>query len=390
GKLDVAPLISHRFDIRDAEQAYELINTGKEPYLGILLKYPEVERQPQRRIELRTSPRAGKVGVGAIGAGNFARMVLLPAIRETSDLRPRVLASAGGLSARHTGEQLGFESVTTDEKEVIADKGVDAVFIITRHDQHAQQVLATLDAGKHCFVEKPLALTVDELTKIDAALRDTAKPPLLMVGFNRRFSDAATSVREHFSSVSRPLTVSIRFNAGEIPGDHWVQHSEEGGGRIIGEACHAIDLAAYLTGSPPVRVFAESVGGPDRPDVSDDQSFITLRHQNGSVSSIAYLAGGDRALPKERVEVFGGGRAAIIDDFRKVTLANSGKVKTVKTSGKGHKQEVAAFATAIQRGRPAPIDWDDLYRVSLASILAVRSLREGIPFEVPGPGEAPE
>ena len=386
GKLDVSPLISHRFDIAEAERAYGLIESGSEPYLGIVLRYPEIEAPTQRRIVLRPARSSGLVGVGCLGAGNFARMVLLPAIRKTGTFTPRVLCSAGGLSAAHSGDQLGFEAATTDEREVIDDPRVQTVFVITRHDQHARQVLATLEAGKHCFVEKPLALTVEELTEIDTALRKAGeRPPLLMVGFNRRFSAAAQEVRKCFASVRAPLTVSLRFNAGEIPPEHWVQDEGEGGGRIIGEACHAIDLATYLTGSPPVRVFAESIGGPNAPAVTDDQCFITLRHANGSVSSVAYLAGGDRALPKERIEVFGGGRGAIIDDFRSVTTAVSGKTQTIKVSGKGHVEEVQAFAKALRTGGEAPISWDELYRVSLAAILAVRSLREGVPFEVPGP-----
>jgi predicted dehydrogenase len=390
GRLDVSALISHRFDIGEAHKAYELIESGREPYLGIVLRYPEIEAPTERRIVLRPARATGLLGVGCIGAGNFARMVLLPAIRKTGTFTPRVLCSAGGLSAAHTGEQLGFEAATTDEREVVDDPRVQAVFVITRHDQHARQVLATLTAGKHCFVEKPLALTIDELMQIDAALREAGeRPPLLMVGFNRRFSTAAKEVRAFFSSMRAPLTMSFRFNAGEIPPEHWVQDEGEGGGRIIGEACHAIDLATYLTGSPPVRVFAESIGGPDTPAVTDDQCFITLRHANGSVSSIAYLAGGDRALPKERVEVFGGGRGAIIDDFRSVTTAVGGKLHTMKVSGKGHVEEIQAFARALRTGSEAPISWDHLYRVSLASILAVRSLREGVPFDVPGPGRMP-
>lgn len=387
GRLDVSLLVSHRFPIVEAEKAYALIDGGKEPYLGILLEYPEVEGVPRRRIELRSKRHDGHLGVGCIGAGSFARTVLLPAIRRAKELRPRLLCSAGGLHARKAGEEFGFDAVTSDEAEVIADPKVQTVFIITRHDQHARQTLAAIEARKHVFVEKPLALTVEELVDIDRALAKAGnEAPLVMVGFNRRFSEAATTVRRFFETMRAPLTASVRFNAGEIPLEHWVQDDEEGGGRIIGEACHAIDLVTYLTGSPPVRVFAESIGGPNAPAITDDQCFITLRHENGSVSSVAYLAGGDRALPKERVEVFGGGRAAFIEDFRTITMAARGQVRTEKTSGKGHDEEVAAFARALAQGGAPPISWDELYRVSLAAILAVRSLREGIPFDVPGPG----
>jgi predicted dehydrogenase len=206
-----------------------------------------------------------------------------------------------------------------------------------------------------------------------------------MVGFNRRYSPAAREVRKFFGPVASPLTVSIRMNAGAIPADHWTQSEEEGGGRIIGEACHAIDLATYLTGSRPVRVFAESIGGPSAPKITEDQCFITLRHANGSISSIGYLAGGDRSYGKERVEVLGGGRLAVLEDFRELTTAVNVKAKTDKRwqQDKGHRAEIEAFAEALVKGRPSPIPWEEIRSVSLASILAVRSLREGVPFEIP-------
>jgi len=181
-----------------------------------------------------------------------------------------------------------------------------------------------------------------------------------------------------------PLTVSVRFNAGAIPADHWIQDEATGGGRIIGEACHAIDLATFLVGSVPVRVFAESIGGPAAPEVTDDQCFITLRHADGSITSVAYLAGGDRACPKERIEVIGGGRVAVIDDFTRIESYVGGR-RTTKRYGeqdKGFRAEIDAFALAVTRGGEAPIPWAELRAVSLASILAVRSLREGVPFEI--------
>jgi predicted dehydrogenase/threonine dehydrogenase-like Zn-dependent dehydrogenase len=386
GRLDLSPLITHRFPIADAEAAYRLIETRSEPYVAMVLEYPTPEARPvDSRIELRAAPGNGKVGIGCLGAGNFARMVLLPAIQKTGTLQPRILCSASGLTAVHSGQKLGFEAATADENELFRDAGVRAVFILTRHDQHARQVVKGLRAGKHVFVEKPLALTVEELEEIESALEAASdSKPLLMVGFNRRFSPAAVRVKEFFAAVHGPLTVSIRFNAGAIPADHWTQDEIVGGGRIIGEACHAIDLATFLTGSLPVRVFAESIGGPNAPTITDDQCFITLRHANGSVSNIAYLAGGDKAFPKERVEVLGGGRLAVIDDFGKITTSSGGKTKKVRSwqQNKGHREEVAAFAKALAEGGPCPISWRELYAVSLASILAVRSIREDVPLEI--------
>jgi predicted dehydrogenase/threonine dehydrogenase-like Zn-dependent dehydrogenase len=387
GQLDPSPLISHRFRIENAEHAYKLIEAGTEPYLGILLEYPEVDPvSPVQRLDLKAKAPQEVIGVGCLGAGNFARTTLLPALRRQKALHLRILCSAGGLSAAHSGKKLGFDTVTADEDEVFQDPNVNVVFVITRHDQHARQVLKGLRAKKHVFVEKPLALKIEEIAEIEAAIlaaQDSA--PLVMVGFNRRFSPPARVVKEFFKDAGEPLTVSIRFNAGEIPPDHWTQDELEGGGRIIGEACHAIDLATFLVGSPPVRVFAESIGGLQAPRITDDQCFITLRHADGSISSVAYLAGGDKAFPKERVEVFGGGRIAVIDDFRKVTTSVAGRMK--KTSAwqqdKGHRAEISAFAKVLAEGGNSPIPWEELRAVSLASILAVRSIREGVPLEIP-------
>lgn len=399
GDLNVTSLITHRFQLDQAEEAYRLVETGSEPYIGVLLQYSErnLER-PERRIELRSEAPSGPTGVGCIGAGNFAKAVLIPLVREIRELDLRILCSAGGLSAAEAGERFGFSLATTDEDQVFSDPKVDMVVLATRHNLHASQVMKGLRAGKHVFVEKPLALRVEEIVGIEKELEQAQRGgsgPLLMVGFNRRFSPAARIVRDFLQNRSSPLTLSFRFNAGAIPADHWVQDPEVGGGRIIGEACHAIDLVTFLTGSPPVRVFAESIGGPKSSELTDDQSFMTLRHADGSVSSIGYLAGGDRAFPKERVEVFGDGRVAVIEDFREVITVAKGKVRRRRKlqQDKGHRGELLAFARAIRDGGTSPIDWEDLRSVALAAILAVRSLREGVPFEVPRRArstEAPE
>ncbi|MEZ6100095.1 MAG: bi-domain-containing oxidoreductase [Pirellulaceae bacterium] len=390
GKLDVGPLITHRFEIEQAEQAYELIERGTESYLGIVVRYPELSRrQDDRVLHVRTSRDSNRSGLhvcGIIGAGNFARMVMLPIIRNAKALRLKRICSAHGVTAAHAAKSFGIEQACSSEREILDDPDIGTVFSFTRHDQHANQVIESIRNGKNIFVEKPLCLRVEELVEIEAArgeLGDSA--PLVMVGFNRRFSPAAYSVRQFFMQMLEPMTVSIRFNAGEIPADHWTQHDLEGGGRIIGEACHAIDLATYLTGSLPVRVFAESVSIRDPGRVSDDQCFITLRHANGSVSSIGYLAGGDKAFPKERVEVFGGGRVAVIDDFRSVTTCVSGRMKTQKMRrDKGHAQEIAAWVAALSGKTTSPIPWHEIRAVTWASILAIRSLREGIPCDIPG------
>lgn len=390
GGLDVAPLVSHRFPIERAEAAYELIEQGSEPYLGILLQYPEAP-PTLNTVQLRATSRpvSGNIGVGILGAGNFARAVLLPTLKKTGGFHLRILCSAKGLSASHAGNKYGFDTITTDAEAVFADPEVKLVFILTRHDQHAAATIKALQAGKNVFVEKPLALAVEELQEIESALRAATSlrdgvPHLLMVGFNRRFSPAARMVKQFFANCQDALTISIRFNAGKVAADNWTQDEEIGGGRIIGEACHAIDLAVFLAGAPPARVYAEAVSGSHASVLTQDQAFITLAHTNGNISSIAYLAGGDKAFPKERIEVIGGGRVAVIDDFKIVTTCKCGRLKTNRLGAqdKGHFAEIAELARVLTMGGPAPIPWEDLRGVTMASILAVRSIREAMPFDL--------
>jgi predicted dehydrogenase/threonine dehydrogenase-like Zn-dependent dehydrogenase len=389
GALDVSPLITHRFSIDKAQDAYALITEAREPYLGILLEYPGASEEKARaanasKLVISSPVSGGKVGLGVVGAGNFARMVLLPAALKSGSMRPVAICSGGGLSAGTTREKHGFETAVENEEAVFAHPGVSAVIIATRHDLHGSQVLQGMAAKKAVFVEKPLCLTVEELASIDSMVTGEGEHPPLMVGFNRRFSPAAESLKTFFSKVQQPLTISIRFNAGQIPSEHWTQDEAVGGGRIIGEACHAIDLATFLAGAPPVRVFAESVGGVTASDITDDQCAITLRHANGTLSSILYTSSGDKGFPKERVEVYGGGKVGVIEDFRKAIGVSAGKTKVLWSGGqdKGHAEEMRVFGQAVLRGGEWPIPWRDLRAVTLTSILAVRSLREGVPFDM--------
>ena len=382
GKLDVAPLITHRFDIEEAETAYELIDGGNEPYLGIVLNYPNAitEAKPNT-IDLAAPKKISSgIRIGVLGAGNFARTVLLPAIEKSGMFVPQTICSAKGISAAHAGKVSGFHRASSDESTIFQDDDIDAVLSLTRHDQHASHVLSAVRAGKHVFVEKPLCMNLSELQEIDAQLAENENVTV-MVGFNRRFSPAAIKLKNLFEDTDSPLTVSFRFNAGEIPPDHWTQNFDEGGGRIIGEACHAIDLATFLVGSLPTRVFTESIGG-SMGKVSDDQCFITIRHANGSISNIAYLAGGDKRFPKERIEVIGAGRVGVIEDFKAVTTCKNGKMVTQKmTRDKGHGQEIKAWGEALQKGQWA-IPWSELRAVTATSILAAQSIREGGPLDV--------
>jgi predicted dehydrogenase len=308
--------------------------------------------------------------------------VLIPEIARLSGVRRRALCSAGGVSALVRGERHGFEVAATSYEEVLADEEVDAVVIATRHHQHAAQLLAALRAGKHGFVEKPLAIDGEELEDFAAGLhglgREEGEGPIWTVGFNRRFSRAVRQVAEFFAGVEGPRSVVYRFAAGPVPADHWVRDPEVGGGRIVGEACHALDTVRFLVASPIVRVYAEASPG------GDERAAMTVRCADGSVATVGYFAGGDPGFPKERIEVQAGGRTAVIDDFARLELARGGKVRTVRLArDKGHAAELAAFFEAVRQGGPPPIPYGELLNVSRAALAARTSVAIGLPVEVP-------
>ena len=391
-QLDVARLTTHTFDINEAERAYRLIETRDEPFLGIVLTYPALDNDlaSRRRVIIKSDSSArplgdGEIGVGFIGAGNFASAVLLPALKRITGLRPRAICSAGGVSAVVRGARHGFEVACTSTDEVLADQNVNTVFVATRHDLHSEQALAALRRGKHVFVEKPLAIDPEQLAAFEAGLAEIGESsPIWTVGFNRRFSPAAHLVSELFAPVKAPATLAYTFNAGPVPADHWTQDLATGGGRLVGEACHALDLACFLLGGQITRVFAESVAPGGAAGTADDQTVIVARFDNGSVASIGYFAGGHKGFPKERIEIFGGGRVAVIDDFKTVLLSREGRTKTHKISGrdKGHQAELNAFINAVRRGGPPPIPYSALLNVSWAALGAMESLRTGLPVPV--------
>jgi predicted dehydrogenase/threonine dehydrogenase-like Zn-dependent dehydrogenase len=384
GKLPVEMLTTHRFPIDRALEAYDLVTSGRESHHGIVLDYPKTHGAPVRRMNFSShAAKGGPLGLSLVGAGNFARLVLIPSLKATGGFQWRGICTAKGLSAEHAASRTGFAFATTDFDEVLADPGTSAVLIATRHDEHAGMVRRALEAGKHVFVEKPLCITPDELADIAEcldALGDAA--PMLMVGFNRRFAPATARLREHFRGVT-PLSISYRFAAGPIPPEHWTQDLEVGGGRIVGEACHAIDTCIAIAGSTPVKVYAESVSPLVSGRTSDDCVFISIRHANGSVSSVSYQAGGDKAFPGERIEVFGGGLAGTIEQWDEIGLWSHGRRQ--KVSGgkdKGHRAELAAFLSAVRGGGSWPIPWEDIRGTTWASLAAVQSLRHGAPVHL--------
>jgi predicted dehydrogenase len=382
GALRVEPLITHRFGIDDALAAYDLITASKEPYLAVLLEYGADDERPiaaPTSLRMRGEAKSrDKIGIGVIGAGGFGQGVLLPALKAAGGVEPIAVASAGGTTARRTAEQYGFRVATSKADEVIADADVDVVLVLTRHDLHAPFVVQALTAGKHVFTEKPLALSLAELDEIEKA-RTGARGDV-MVGFNRRFSPLVRLLGEHFANRSHPLVMHYRVNAGFIPGDHWVHDPVEGGGRILGEACHFVDLLQHLAGAPPVRVSAECIAGGAR-FRGDDNVIATLRFADGSIGSVLYTATGDDRRPKERLEVFGDGGIAVLDDLRTLELSRGGRTRTERSPGqdKGFGEEIRRFLSAVREGGPMPIPFEESRASTRATIAIVESLRTGAP-----------
>ncbi len=389
GAVQVAPLVSHHFAIEQAEAAYRIV-TGEssERAVAIVLDY-QPARRPPARVDLappRAVPGAARPRLGVIGAGQFARGVLLPAF-QAAGVELTAFCTSSGLTAKSVAQRYGARFCTSDPAEIVASGEIDAVLIATRHDQHAPLALRALAAGKAVFVEKPLALREADL----AALADLAAggvAPRLMVGFNRRFSPLAVACREFFAEAGAPLHALCRVNAGELPPDSWVWDPVQGGGRILGEVCHFVDLLCYLTGSRPARIQAEPVPVPGSPDPQRDSVSVTLRMEDGSVGVIHYLSSGDPSVPKEYVEVYGARRTAILDNYRALSLhrGNKRRRRRLLNQAKGHAQEVEAFVHALRAGGPMPIDFRDLIAVTQTCFLILRSLELARPVDYRDPG----
>lgn len=376
GRVTPAKLVTHRFAITEAEAAYGLMERG-EPHLAMLLEYPERVPGPigRRIARAPSAPRGDGNGVAFIGFGNYAKGVLLPALRKLPDVRLTTVVTQSGISAGHAGEKHGFSTIATEPAAAFDDAATDAVVIATRHDTHASLVTAALDAGKHVFCEKPLALDDAGLDAVlDAAERSAG---VLTVGFNRRFAPMLTEAKAALEPRAGPLVMLYRVNAGAIPGDSWIQR-DEGGGRIVGEVCHFVDALTYLCGAPPIEAQAVAAGG------AADAVSILLRFADGSTGTIVYSSLGDPAVPKELIEVFAAGRVIQIDDFTAMTSTASGKATTRKgAQDKGQQALVAAFMAAVRRKAPAPIALDELAAVTRATFAIEDSLRRGTEIAVP-------
>ncbi len=382
-RIDVKPLISHRFSIVDAPKAYDLILGKLEtPFLGVLLTYPAIQTAHPKssKIQISEMPVADKVArvkLGILGAGNFASVVMLPAIKNNRKIDLVGIVSATGLSAQYAANKFGMQFAASDIAEILENPEVNTVAILTRHNLHSQQILAALQAKKHVYVEKPLALNRLQLDAVKKQL-DANENLLLTVGFNRRFAPLAIKMQAFLDQRVEPLVAHYRINAGYIPLTHWLHDPEVGGGRIIGEGCHFIDFLTFLVGAAPVSVTAHAL--PDGGRYREDNVQLTFEFPDGSLGTVSYFANGDKALPKERVEVLTGGSVAILDDFRSLQLIRAGKRKITRSrlrQDKGFRAEWEIFAKAILDGGPPPIPYEHLFSVTQATFDAVKALRSG-------------
>ena len=383
GSIALEKLITHRFPIERGADAYKLISgETKEAYLGIVLQYDaQKELASDLRFETKPASKAPEVRVGMIGAGSYAKKFLLPNFRSNGAALCSI-ATAAGLTARDVAGQYGFSACLSRAEDVIGDDTANLIVIATRHDTHAALTQKALELNKHVFVEKPLAMNDHELDGVlKAAANSTGK---LMVGFNRRFSPSAKLAKEFFDGRQSPISILYRVNAGRIPLGSWIQDPVQGGGRIVAEVCHFIDLMHFLTGSVTTRVFAESITSRNSDMVDADSVFVSLRFADGSNGTIAYMAEGDRSVPKERVEIYGGGKTFILDDFRRSSMFFAGKetVKKLMSQDKGQTGEVRAVCSMVLNGGESPIALADLEATTRATFRILDSLRTGEPRPV--------
>ncbi|HZH66420.1 MAG TPA: bi-domain-containing oxidoreductase [Flavisolibacter sp.] len=377
--IDITPLITHVFDIDNAGQAYDIIlGKTKEPHIGILLKYTTNNAKLDSLIQVKSSPLSS-INAGFVGAGSFAQSYLIPNVKEWGASLDGVVTSTG-ISSKNVADKFKFNFCSSEINDVLSNENINTIFIATPHSSHADLVVKALRANKKVFVEKPLAINMDQLQSVMRAKEQFNQT--LMVGFNRRFAPISETIRNAFDSTSEPMVVNIRVNAGLIMKDHWIQQPEIGGGRIIGEMCHFIDMMQYFTKAEPVKVFAESINTGNNKITAEDNIVIVVKFDDGSVGNLTYLANGDKSMPKESIEVFSAGKVGVINDFREGMLYTNGKQVKLKSNGKGHKEEVNSFLNAVRDGKDSPISFRSICLTTITTFKILDSLYTGLPQEI--------
>jgi len=387
-KLDINPLISHRFNIENARKAYDLIlGKTKEKYLGVLFEY-DTGKEHETKIIISKSHSApstlpAAINVGFIGPGNFAQTCLLPNIKGNK-INFVGVADVQGTIAKMVAKKYGYKYCTSDYKKLLDDKIISTIFIATRHNLHAQLIIESFKAGKHVFCEKPLCLNKKELNEVIKIYNQTnqTNQKNLIVGYNRRFAPLTIEAKQFMDDKVGPYIINYRINAGMLPKDHWLFDLKQGGGRIIGEVCHFIDLISYFTQSRLTSVYAECLSGTKT--VSNDNISATLKYEDGSIGSISYFAVGDKDFPKERIEIFGDEKVCVINDFREAIFSSDGKqTKTKKSQDKGFSNEIKAFFDAIKNGKPSPIPFEQIVETTLATFAINESINTGKAVDLP-------
>ncbi|MCX6290199.1 MAG: bi-domain-containing oxidoreductase [Bacteroidetes bacterium] len=366
-KIHLEKLLTHVFDFRSAPDAYQMIVDKSEPFLGLVLKY-DVKKEPKHTIHLHENKfKPGEVNAGLIGAGSFGQNFLLPAMKGLVNFVG--VATARANNARNIGDKYGFNYCAGNADELFKDQNINTIFIATRHDSHAEYVLKAMQNGKHVFTEKPLCLHESELEKIRNEYATSGVR--LMVGFNRRFAPLVSKIKSVFNS--GPVAIHYRVNAGIIPPDHWVHDAKTGGGRIVGELCHFIDLCMYLANS---RITGVSAYVMDDKAKLDDTLTVNIRFANGSVANVSYFSNGNKNLEKEYLEVFGNGMVARLEDFKMLTIFGKSENRQTAALDKGHKAEMEAFIRAVKSGEPTPVSFDDIVLSTLATFKVIESISQ--------------
>lgn len=395
GKINVKPLITHRFKIEKAQTAYkEILDNSTGLYIGVVLEYPgddgAQDLMRERKVQVTSvrhqlSRYDSGIRLGVVGAGLFGKALLLPALKNIGGVTLHTLATATGANAYHSARKFGFANCATDYRQVLDNEEINAVMIIVPHSLHAAMVIEALKCGKHVFVEKPLCVHETDLKGIMDAYSSVVGPaPVMMVGYNRRFSPHSLRAAGYLKNRHDPLVINYRVNAGFVPAGHWVHSEEEGGSRIVGEVCHFVDMLQFLSGSNPSRVYAERISGNNKTSLNSDNAVITLKFKDGSIGTITYCASGDRSYSREQVEIFSDGKAVIINDYKETRLHASGGRKVFRTPNQemGYVQELQNFFAAVRGIHPCGISSEDIFYSTAAVFKIHDALSEGRPEEV--------
>lgn len=373
-RIEVKKLTTHKFKLENAEEAYHLITSDKrERYIGILLEYDyQKEIEPFIRIKDIEPQKESKISIGMIGAGNFAQSTILPVLKKCKNINLEGIVEARSQLSQNIAEKYGFNKCYSDVESVFTDENINTVIIVTRHNLHAQYVIKGLKANKNVYVEKPLAINESEIKKIIHTRNELGKD--VFVGFNRRFSSFIKKCKDFFINRSAPMFVNYRINAGYIPPEHWIQSEEEGGGRIIGEVCHFVDLCQFLCQANYKSIFAQNIGG----DKNRDNIAVIIKFDDGSLANINYLSNGDIYYPKERIEIFCQNSIAVVDDFKKAEFIRGGKRRVYKKiQEKGHQKQIETWLNTLIVGESIPIPFIESLNSTIATLMIHESLNRG-------------